>query len=70
MDFTKLTRAQAERAVAATNDEEMLLGLVKHKNSHVQKKAKHKLETGDVVRWFRGSSGVSRPLDRDAWLRT
>ena len=44
MDFTKLTRAQAERAVAATNDEEMLLGLVKHKNSHVQKKAKHKLE--------------------------
>jgi hypothetical protein len=44
MDLTKMTRAQAERMIASTRDEETLTLLVKHKNSHVQKKAQHKLE--------------------------
>jgi len=43
MDLKKMTRAQAERLVASTTDEETLRLLAGHGNSHVQSKAKHKL---------------------------
>lgn len=42
-DLKKMTRAQAERLAASTSDEETLQLLAGHGNSHVQKKAKHKL---------------------------
>ena len=43
-DPTKMTRAQAERAVARTSDPDVLRSFEKHVNKHVQKKAKHKLD--------------------------
>lgn len=43
MDTTKLTRAQAERLVAQTDDEAVLKGLAAHKNKHVRAKVAYKL---------------------------
>jgi hypothetical protein len=39
----RLTRHEAERQVAQTNDREKLTELAGHPNSHVVKSAKHKL---------------------------
>lgn len=44
MDLTKMTRAQAERAVAATTDPETLRLLGDHKNKHVRAKAAYKFK--------------------------
>lgn len=41
-DVTKMTRAQGERAVAATTDLETLKLLGDHKNGHVRAKANYK----------------------------
>jgi hypothetical protein len=46
MDPTKLTRAQAERLAARTEDEEVLRQLARHKNKHVVAKAVRKLAKG------------------------
>ena len=43
MDHTKMTRAQAERIAARSNDEETLRHLASHKNKHVRAKVLHKL---------------------------
>lgn len=43
MDHTKMTRAQAERIAARSNDEETLRHLATHKNKHVRAKVLHKL---------------------------
>ena len=44
MDLTKMTRAQAERLVAGTNDRETLKLLGDHKNKHVRAKAGRKFK--------------------------
>lgn len=44
MDVTKMTRAQAERQVAAANDLETLKLLGDHKNKHVREKAAYKFK--------------------------
>ena len=44
MDLTKMTRAQAERLVAGTNDRETLKLLGDHKNKHVRAKAHRKFK--------------------------
>lgn len=44
MDVTKMTRAQAERLVAAANDLETLKRLGDHKNKHVRAKAAYKVK--------------------------
>lgn len=41
-DVSKMTRAQGEKAVAATMSLEMLKALGDHKNSHVRAKAAYK----------------------------
>jgi hypothetical protein len=43
MDFKKMTRMQAERLVARTTHEDTLREIAQHGNTHVQKKANHKL---------------------------
>ena len=43
-DVKQMTRAQGERAVAATNDPEVLQALGDHKNKHVRAKAAYKYE--------------------------
>jgi len=42
MDVSKMTRMQAERAVAKTTDLDVLKKLGDHKNKHVRAKAAHK----------------------------
>jgi len=42
MDLTKMTRAKAEKMVAATSDAETLKKLGDHRNKHVRAKAAHK----------------------------
>lgn len=42
LDVSKMTRVQAERAVAATRDPETLKALGDHKNKHVRAKAAYK----------------------------
>lgn len=42
MDIKKMTRAKAEKAVAATTDLEVLRRLGDHVNKHVRAKAAHK----------------------------
>lgn len=44
MDVTKMTRAQAERHVAAANDLETLKRLGDHRNKHVRAKAAYKFK--------------------------
>ncbi len=44
MDLTKMTRAKAEKMVAATNDAETLRRLGDHKNKHVRAKAAYKFK--------------------------
>jgi len=44
VDLKKVTRARAEKMVAATNDPETLRWLGDHTNKHVRAKAAYKVE--------------------------